>query len=142
MSTGEHMRIPEEMTLAMHEVAPGASVAGQPLGPGARALHQVLSAPPGRHRRRPAQVPASLTWKPPVEGEGPATGAAKVCGKVVEVLFDCHGEFEGFVLDECCEPHLRRELASGAWASSSCAPAARTSRCASASARTAAASRG
>ena len=22
------------------------------------------------------------------------------------MLYDCHGEFEGFVLDECCEPHL------------------------------------
>jgi hypothetical protein len=27
------------------------------------------------------------------------------CGKVCEVLFDCHGEFTGFVLDDCCERH-------------------------------------
>jgi hypothetical protein len=25
---------------------------------------------------------------------------------VAEVLFDCHGAFEGFVLDDCCERRL------------------------------------
>jgi hypothetical protein len=26
-----------------------------------------------------------------------------MCGKVAEIQFDCHGGFEGFVLDGCCE---------------------------------------
>ena len=37
------------------------------------------------------------------------------CGTVVEVLFDCHGDFCGFVLDECCVRHVfeTRERAIG-----------------------------
>ena len=46
----------------------------------------------------PSAVPASLDWHP----ELPHRDEHAACGKVVEVLFDCHGEFEGFVLDECC----------------------------------------
>ncbi|HET6248265.1 MAG TPA: InlB B-repeat-containing protein [Tepidisphaeraceae bacterium] len=55
-----------------------------------------------------AQVPPSLTWVPPgVRGakDGSAAGkpAERVrCGHVAEVLFDCHGSFSGFVLDDCC----------------------------------------
>lgn len=30
----------------------------------------------------------------------------EVRGKVAQVLFDCHGEFAGFVLDACCERRL------------------------------------
>ena len=34
------------------------------------------------------------------------TTARERCGKVCEVLFDCHGEFTGFVLEDCCEKHV------------------------------------
>src|SRR5260221_5789590 len=56
-----------------------------------------------------SEVPASLTWTPPVCGEGgpgDGTHGRVLCGKVVEVLFDCHGSFGGFVLDACCERRL------------------------------------
>jgi hypothetical protein len=48
-------------------------------------------------------IPASLNGylpvrKAPCEAEG-------VTGKICEVLFDCHGDFDGFVLDDCCESH-------------------------------------
>jgi hypothetical protein len=59
-----------------------------------------------------SQVPASLTWAPPPPGEGTKGHEPQrheLCGKVVEVLFDCHGGFDGFVLDDCCE---RRHLES------------------------------
>ena len=49
-----------------------------------------------------SQVPASLTWKPLLPGEGrDGLRGRDLCGKVVEVLFDCHGDLEGFVLDDC-----------------------------------------
>jgi hypothetical protein len=57
-------------------------------------------------------VPPSLTWTPPLPteggngGKGPEPKTHELCGKVAEVLFDCHGQFEGFVLDECCERKL------------------------------------
>jgi hypothetical protein len=54
------------------------------------------------------QVPASLTWTPPLPGEEPEGGlrGRELCGKVVEVRFDCHGELDGFLLDGCCEQRL------------------------------------
>jgi hypothetical protein len=56
-----------------------------------------------------SQVPASLTWVPPLPGKrepgGHKTPNRALCGKVCEVLFDCHGGFEGFVLDDCGEHH-------------------------------------
>jgi hypothetical protein len=55
-------------------------------------------------------IPPSLTWHPPITGKGGGgrEPGREVCGKVAEVLFDCHGAFEGFVLDDCCEPRLIR----------------------------------
>lgn len=50
-----------------------------------------------------ATVPPSLTWIPPqLQGPGPKEEEV-VTGKVCEVLFDCHGDFVGFVLCGCCE---------------------------------------
>ena len=49
-----------------------------------------------------AAIPPSLTYVPPVfqrEGE-----PEEFTGTVCEVLFDCRGDFEGFVLDPCCGP--------------------------------------
>jgi hypothetical protein len=35
----------------------------------------------------------------------------EVTGKICEVLFSCHGDFEGFVLETCCERRLFRSCA-------------------------------
>jgi hypothetical protein len=49
-------------------------------------------------------VPPSLTYVPPLPLPHPRPEREQEhCGKVCEVLFDCHGEFTGFVLDDCCE---------------------------------------
>jgi len=37
-------------------------------------------------------------------GDEPRSGTR--CGRVAEVLYDCHGDFTGFVLEECCERHI------------------------------------
>jgi len=50
-------------------------------------------------------VPPSLTFVPPLPLH-PHQPEREHCGKVCEVLFDCHGEFAGFVLDDCCERHV------------------------------------
>ncbi len=65
-----------------------------------------------------SQVPPSLTWVPPQltgGGKSGEPGSRTRCGKVAEVLFDCHGDFCGFILDECCERPLfeTRERAIG-----------------------------
>lgn len=57
-----------------------------------------------------------LPSKPrPGGGKGGEPGGRTHCGKVAEVLFDCHGDFCGFVLDECCARHAfeTRERAIG-----------------------------
>src|SRR3954447_24332307 len=91
-----------------------------------------------------SQVPSSLTRKPLLPGEDrDGLRGRDLCGKVVEVLFDCHGDLEGFVLDDCCERPLWGSLcattaasggsgraASAESRSSSCAPAAKTAPCA------------
>jgi len=49
-----------------------------------------------------AAIPPSLTYIPPAlqqEGE-----TQEFTGNVCEVLFDCRGDFEGFVLEPCCGP--------------------------------------
>ncbi len=52
-------------------------------------------------------VPPSLTWVPPhLTGTGGKGNEEQVfTGKICEVLFDCHGDFEGFVLCDCCQEH-------------------------------------
>ncbi|HET6240193.1 MAG TPA: InlB B-repeat-containing protein [Acetobacteraceae bacterium] len=70
-------------------------------------------------------VPASLTYIPPsllAPGRGGAPGETTTCGKVSEVLFDCHGDFIGFALDNCCDPHAfeTRERAIGDLALRAC----------------------
>ena len=59
----------------------------------------------------------------PIPGSGSAHGTAvEYSGKVCEVLFDCFGDFEGFVLDNCSESlHFRtRERAIGELALRAC----------------------
>jgi hypothetical protein len=105
VSTGERMRIPEEMTLAimkwrLHHISPG-----NRWTPVLKRYIEYISARLNGIGGDADGVPPSLTWRPPIPGEGGGKeGEREVCGKVAEVLFDCHGAFEGFVLDECCEP--------------------------------------
>ena len=114
VSTGEAMLIPEQMTLAVMKWRMAH------LSPGNR-WHPVLDRYIKYCAARlegiggdPSAVPASLDWHPELRPPHRDDDDA-VCGKVVEVLFDCHGEFEGFVLDECCRRRLvhSRERAVG-----------------------------
>jgi hypothetical protein len=48
-------------------------------------------------------IPPSLDGWPVVLGKRPRPIGERHCiGKVVEVIFDCFGDFEGFVLEGCC----------------------------------------
>jgi len=51
----------------------------------------------------PDQVPPSLDDPQPGPERGPRKGC--ISGKVRCVLYDCFGEFEGFVLEDCERPH-------------------------------------
>ena len=64
-----------------------------------------------------SSIPPSLNGWPVGTERGPYPVGEKDCtGKVVEVIFDCFGDFEGFVIESCCSSHHRfksRERAVG-----------------------------
>jgi hypothetical protein len=114
VSTGPKMRIPEEMTLAIMKWRLNHLSPGNRWAPVLERYIKYCSARLDAIGGDSSQVPPSLTYKPPAPGEGgkghePHGGGGhgrELCGKVAEVLFDCHGRFEGFVLDDCCEGRL------------------------------------
>ena len=108
VSTGERMRIPEAMTLAIMKWRLAHLSPGNRWAPVLERYIRYCSARLEGIGGDPADVPPSLTWTPPLPGQG-GNGRPherERCGKVAEVLFDCHGEFEGFVLDDCCGRYL------------------------------------
>lgn len=64
-----------------------------------------------------SSIPPSLYGWPVVPGKPPHPVGEKHCtGKVVEVVFDCFGDFEGFIMEGCCSARHRfksREKAVG-----------------------------
>jgi hypothetical protein len=58
----------------------------------------------------PSTIPPSLSGAPIAILE-PIREVAEFVGKVVKISYDCFGDFQGFVLSDCCEEHefLSRE---------------------------------
>jgi hypothetical protein len=107
VTTPEKMLIPEALTLAIMKWRLAHLSPGNRWAPVLERYIKYCSARLDGVGGDSSQVPASLTWTPPLPREdGKARGRRKLCGKVAEVLFDCHGGFEGFVLDDCCERRL------------------------------------
>jgi hypothetical protein len=108
VSTGESMRIPEAMTLAIMKWRLANLSPASRWAPVLERYIKYSSARLDGIGGDSSQVPASLTWTPPLPGEDgvghPHT--RDLCGKVTEIIFDCHGELEGFVLDDCCGSRL------------------------------------
>jgi hypothetical protein len=54
-----------------------------------------------------SQIPPSLSGAPiiVIEKPKPCRETARFIGKVVEVTYDCFGDFCGFILSDCCEFH-------------------------------------
>jgi len=52
----------------------------------------------------PDEIPPSVTGAPH-RREHPCERLIEYTGKVKEVIFDCFGDFKGFVLYDCCESH-------------------------------------
>jgi hypothetical protein len=52
----------------------------------------------------PNAIPPSLTGAPRQFLE-PCADVVEFCGKVTEIVFDCFGDLEGFVLTDCCRCH-------------------------------------
>jgi hypothetical protein len=102
VQTAEQMRIPEEMTLAIMKWRLAHLSPGNRWAPVLDRYIKYCSARLDGIGGDSSRVPASLTWTPPLPGEHGVEHERGPCGKVAEILFDCHGEFEGFVLDECC----------------------------------------
>jgi hypothetical protein len=53
----------------------------------------------------PDAIPPSLSGAP-IKHRGCCDDLVEIRGKVLEVVFDCFGDFEGLVLDDCCRHHL------------------------------------
>lgn len=53
----------------------------------------------------PDAIPPSLTGAPP-SLHHPCEHLREYTGKVIEIIYDCYGDLEGFVLGDCCERHL------------------------------------
>ncbi len=111
VSTGEKMLLPEEITLAIMKWRLVHQSPGNRWAPVLKRYIEYLSARLDGIGGDASQVPPSLTWVPKPTSSKDHDGAhdhrreREQCGKVAEVLFDCHGEFEGFVLEGCCDRH-------------------------------------
>lgn len=107
VSTAKAMLLPESITLAIMKWRLANLSPGNRWVPVLQRYIAYCSARLDGMGGNAAQVPASLTWVPPQVAGGEPGGTEKRertrCGKVAEVLFDCHGDFTGFVLEECCE---------------------------------------
>jgi hypothetical protein len=108
VSTGPKMLIPEALTLASMKWRLAHLSPGNRWTPVLERYIKYCSARLDGVGGDSAQVPASLTWTPPLPGqdEHEPPRAYDLCGKVVQILFDCHGEFDGFVLDHCCHRNV------------------------------------
>ena len=115
VSTGAKMLITEQLTLASMKWRLAHLSPGNRWAPVLERYIKYLSARLDGIGGDSSQVPASLTWTPPLHGGGQEHPPHKpdLCGKVAEVLFDCHGEFDGFVLDECCRQRVVRSRERG-----------------------------
>ncbi len=121
VSTGERMLVPEQITLAIMKWRLAHLSPGDRWAPVLKRYIEYSSARLDGVGGDSSKVPASLTWVPELpggkkhgEGDGHhGTRDRELCGKVAEVIFDCHGDFEGFVLDGCCDGKLFRSRERG-----------------------------
>jgi hypothetical protein len=119
VSTGERMLVPEQFTLAIMKWRLAHQSPGNRWAPVLKRYIEYLSARLDGIGGDASEVPPSLTWVPELpDGKRHGGGQTRprereLCGKVVEVIFDCHGEFEGFVLESCCNGKLFRSRERG-----------------------------
>jgi hypothetical protein len=102
VSTSEQLLVPTGMTLAIMKWRLENLSPGNRWAPVLKRYIEYLSGLYNGVGGDAGSVPPSLTWQPPIQEGGGREHAHELCGKVGEVFFDCHGAFEGFVLDDCC----------------------------------------
>lgn len=59
------------------------------------------------------KIPPSVKGYLPAPGEEQEYHAIEFNGKVCQVIYNCFGEFEGFILKECCEEHYFKTCEKG-----------------------------
>lgn len=101
VSKPEVMLVPEAMTLAIMKWRVAHLSPGNRWAPVLHRYFAYCSARLNGLGGDASQVPPSLTWIPPLPEQGEPAEQTR-CGKVVEVHFDCNGDFCGFILEECC----------------------------------------
>jgi hypothetical protein len=105
VSTAETMLPAEQNTLAIFKWRLRAMHSSNPWHPVLERYVSIISARVAGLGGRPEKIQPSLCGAA-VEPEESREPLVKYCGKVKEVLYDCFGDFEGFVLHDCNGPHI------------------------------------
>jgi hypothetical protein len=108
VSTSDALLVPEEVTLAIMKWRLDHLSPGDRWAPVLKRYIEYCAARVNGMGGDAGTVPPSLTWIPPELTGGGIGGEPRRgtrCGRVAEVIYDCYGDFSGFVLEECCERH-------------------------------------
>jgi len=105
VSTGEAMLPAEETTLAILKARLDAMPRSNRWHPVlVRYVEQIAGRVDGLGGNATAIPPSLGGYRPPRKPARPCEeDVAEFTGKVCEVVFDCFGDFVGFVMDDCCE---------------------------------------
>jgi len=104
VTTKEVMLRPDEDTLAIFKWRLGAMAPTNRWYPVLKRYISYVSARITALGGNPDAIPPSLQGAPIVKPKTCGT-LDEFSGKVIEVIYDCFGEFEGFILGDCCHRH-------------------------------------
>jgi hypothetical protein len=107
VTTKEVMLRPDEDTLAIFKWRLGAIAPTNRWAPVLKRYISILSARITALGGNPDSIPPSLQGAP-VEKPKSCAALEEFVGKVIEVIYDCFGEFEGFEIGDCCERRFFR----------------------------------
>ena len=108
VTTKEVMLRPDEDTLAIFKWRLGAIAPTNRWHPVLKRYIDIISARITALGGNPEAIPPSLQGAPlpkPVSNSK-CHELENVTGKIIEVIYDCFGDFEGFVIGDCCERRL------------------------------------
>jgi len=104
VTTSEVMLFPEENTLAIMKWRLQQMVPANRWYPVLKRYIEYVSDRISGLGGDPTAIPASPNGAP-IKSSRPCEDLVEIRGKVAQVVFDCFGDLEGFVLDDCCDLH-------------------------------------
>jgi hypothetical protein len=110
VTTGDQMLFQEENTLAIMKWRLQQMKPANRWYPVLQRYIQYIAARVDGLGGNSANVPPSITGVPPTVAE---PNERRITGRVCEVIYDCYGDFEGFVLEDCADSHAFRNCRRG-----------------------------